>query len=69
VPLGVVRVTPVAVRAKLSIRKIIWFSLNVFSVTEEIGTEREQGLGARPLDQGARPVSGPSVGLLPRACF
>jgi len=40
VPLGVVRVTPAAVRAKLSICMIIWFTINVFAVTEEIRTER-----------------------------
>ena len=68
-PLWVVRVAPVDVRAKLSIRGIIRITLSAFSISEKVGTEGEQGLGARPLDQGARPVSGPSVGLLPRACF
>jgi len=69
VPLGVVRVAPVDVREKLSISGIIRITISVFSITEEIRTERGHELGARPLDQGARPVSGSSVGLLPRACF
>jgi len=69
VPLWVVRVIPVTVRAKLSTCRIIWFTISVFSATGEIGTERGQGMGAHPLHQGAYPVSGPSVGPLPRACF
>ena len=59
-PLGVVRVAPVDVRAKLSIYRIIRITISVFSITEEIGAERGQELGARPL-------SGSSVGPLPRA--
>ena len=62
VPLGFVWATPATVRAKLSIYRIIWFTINVFIATEEIGTERGQGLGARP-------VPGSSVGPLPRAYF
>ena len=61
-PLWVVRVAPVDVRAKLSIRGIIRITLSAFSITEKVGTEGEQGLGARPL-------SGPSVGPLFRARF
>ena len=63
-PLWVVRVTPVDVRAKLSIRGIIQITISAFSITEKIGTEGEQELGARPPDLGARPLSGPSVGPL-----
>jgi hypothetical protein len=48
VPLWVVRVAPVDVRAKLSIRGIIRITISVFSITEEIGTERGQELGTRP---------------------
>ena len=68
-PLWVVRVAPVDVRAKLSIRGIIRITLSAFSITEKVGTEGEQGLGARPLDLGARPLSGPSVDPLLRARF
>ena len=69
-PLWVVRVAPVDVRAKLSIRGIIRITLSAFSITEKVGTEGEQGLGARPLDLlGARPLSGPSVGPLLRSRF
>ena len=68
-PLWVVRVAPVDVRAKLSIRGIIRITLSAFSITEKVGTEGEQELGARPLDLGARPLSGPSVGPLFRARF
>ena len=58
-PLWVVQVAPVDMRAKLSIRGIIRITLSAFSITEKVGTEGEQGLGARPLDLGARPLSGP----------
>ena len=68
-PLWVVRVAPVDVRAKLSIRGIIRITLSAFSITEKIRTEGEQELGARPPDLGARPLSGPSVGPLFRARF
>ena len=68
-PLGFARATPAAVHAKLSICMIIWFTINVFTATEEIRTETGQELGARPLHHGARPVPGPSVGPLPRASF
>ena len=69
VPLGVVRVAPVDVRAKLSIRGIIRITISAFSIKEKIGTEGEEELGARPLELGARPLSGPFVGPLLRACF
>ena len=68
-PLWVVRVAPVDVHAKHSIRGIIRITLGAFSITENVGTEGEQGLGARPLELGARPLSGPSVGPLLRARF
>jgi len=58
VPLGFVRATPAAVRTRLCICMIIWFTINVFIATEEIGTERGQGLRARPLHHDARPVLG-----------
>ena len=53
-PLWFVQVAPVDVRAKLSIRGIIRITLSAFSIIEKVGTEGEQGLGARPLDLGAR---------------
>ena len=68
-PLWVVRVAPVDVRAKLSIRRIIRITLSAFSITEKVGTEGEQEPGARPPELGARPLSGPSVGPLLRARF
>ena len=68
-PLWVVQVAPVDVRVKLSIRGIIRITISAFSITEKVGTEGEQGQGARPLDLGARPLSGPSVGPLLRARF
>jgi len=69
VPLGVVWVAPVDVRAKLSIWGIIQITISAFSITEKIRTEGEQELGARPPDLGARPLSVSSVGPLRRACF
>ena len=68
-PLWVVRVAPVDVRGKLSIRGIIRITLSAFSIIEKVRAEGEQGLGARPLDLGARPLSGASVGPLFRARF
>jgi len=69
VPLGVVLVAPVDGRVKLSIYGIIRITISAFSITEKIGTEGEQELGARPPDLGARPLSGPSMGPLYRARF
>ena len=68
-PLWVVRVAPVDVRGKPSIRGIIRITISAFPITEKVETEGEQGLGARPLDLGARLLSGPSVGPLLRARF
>ena len=68
-PLWVVRVAPVDLRGKLSIRGIIRITISAFSITEKVGTEGEQELGARPPELGARPLSGPSVGPLLRARF
>ena len=68
-PLWVVRVAPVDLRGKLSIRGIIRITKSAFSITEKVGTEGGQGQGARPLDLGARPLSGPTVGPLLRARF